>query len=212
MALATEPQTLPLDPDELPQPLAAWVAAASDEATYDTDGVPTSLSVPPDVDPTWAPRIARVRARLEGRLRAQEAAYKAEADALALWHLERTTRIRAEIGRVDALLLTVLAQARDADPRLKTLKLPHGVTVATRATPARFTREEGASAEAALIAALGDGSEFIERRPKLLWGPLAKALRWVNDRAVIEATGEVLPESAGVTYRPAGVSESVKVE
>ena len=145
----------------------------------------------------WALRkIASIeRARKE----AQDAA-RAEIERISQWLQDEELRANQARKYLDYLLEQYHRAQLDDNPKLKTIKLPHG-ELQLRAQSPEFVKEE----EVLLDWAKSNRPEFVTQPPppdpKLSWAELKKVLKVVNGMAVDPDTGEAVP-GVTVTERP----------
>lgn len=164
----------------------------------------------PPVDAHDAPGLARQRAHLARQKAELKATLNAECEALQLWHDSEVRRLNSEAARIDAALLGLLQQQREATGR-KTLRLPYGVTVSSRTVPATYRWDGWALSKDALVRFLGESSDYVAHEPSVRWGSL-KADLWTTSDGRVCLHGEPLPAECGVTFEPAHEVETVKVE
>ncbi len=164
----------------------------------------------PPVDAHDAPGLARQRAHLARQKAELKATLNAECEALQLWHDSEVRRLNSEAARIDAALLGLLHQQREATGR-KTLQLPYGVTVSSRRVPATYRYDRNFATEQSLIATVGESSDYVERKLRVRWEAVKADLHTTSDGHVC-FLGEILSPECGVTYEPAHESQTVKVE
>lgn len=204
-----------LAPDELPAEVEAWVETKDPnvvEAYIEGDEAIPDAEQAPAIDPILAPRLARRRAVIERQLAEVQSAYKSEVDRLKLWRDAEVRTLELKAARMDFLFDRLLYAAQTLDPKLKTIRLPFGVTVATRKVPASIARRDTrvAACEALTRFAVESAPDCV--KPEVDWDALREHLTATPEGSVVYyPTGEALPIGCGVVYTPEHQSVSVKV-
>ena len=151
------------------------------------------------------PKAAHAARKLR-RIRTEQAEVGAmiavEIARLTAWKDDLCAHLDTSAAHYEGQLRQYVEIQRQADPKLKSVKLPDAVCQ-LRKSPDTYEHNDEK-----LLARFAD-SLYVKTEPKLLWGELKKALIPQPDgTAVFSLTGEVME---GVTGTPGGESFSVKI-
>ena len=134
----------------------------------------------------WALRkIAAARAAIRER----ETLASAETERIRTWLEDETESLQQTIRFFESLLYEYHTGQIEADPKCKTIKLPHGI-LKMRAQQPQYHRDPDVIRE---WAEANKPDVLIPQLPKLDWARLKKTVKPVGGKAIDAGTGEVIP-------------------
>ena len=133
----------------------------------------------------WA--LRKIAGAERARKEAQDAA-RAEIERISQWLQDEELRANQARKHLDYLLEQYHRAQLAENPKLKTIKFPHG-TLRIRSQQPHYNRDD---AEVKKWAADSMPEVLVEQEPKLDWPELKKALAIKDGVAVIADTGEVV--------------------